>query len=60
MAFLQGGAPVPTAAVNNGSIEVPSTLLPSVTVTKDSIQAALIDSGYYRPSDFSGSWPGKP
>ena len=58
-AFLQGGTPVATASVNNGVIDVPSKLLPSVTVTKANVQAALIDTGYYRASDFTGYWPGK-
>jgi putative multiple sugar transport system substrate-binding protein len=57
--FLQGGTPVATSTVNNGVIDVPSKLLPSVTVTRDNVQAALIDTGYYKASDFTGSWPGK-
>jgi putative multiple sugar transport system substrate-binding protein len=60
MAFLTGGTPVATTTVDNGAIDVPTTLLASVTVTRDDIQSALIDSGYYRASDFTGSWPGKP
>jgi putative multiple sugar transport system substrate-binding protein len=58
--FLRGGTPVATTTVNNGVIDVPSKLLPSVTVTKANVQAALIDTGYYKASDFTGSWPGKP
>ncbi len=58
--FLRGGTPVATTTVNNGVIDVPSKLLPSVTVTRNNVQAALIDTGYYRASDFTGSWPGKP
>lgn len=60
VAFLTGGTPVATTTQDNGMIDVPSKLLASVTVTRDNIQAALIDSGYYRASDFRGSWPGKP
>jgi putative multiple sugar transport system substrate-binding protein len=60
VAFLRGGAPVKTTTQNNGTIDVPSRLLPGVAVTRDNVQAALIDSGYYRASDFTGSWPGKP
>jgi|GEM_PF-6645415 len=59
-AFLRGGTPVATTTVNNGVIDVPARLLASVTVTRDNVQAALIDTGYYRASDFTGSWPGKP
>ncbi len=58
-AFLQGGTPVATTTVNNGVIDIPSKLLPGVTVTRDNVQAALIDTGYYKASDFTGSWPGK-
>ena len=58
-AFLQGGTPVATTTVNNGAIDIPARLLASVTVTKANLQAALIDTGYYRASDFTGSWPGK-
>jgi hypothetical protein len=31
-----------------------------VTVTIENLQAALIDTGFYDASDFTGSWPGKP
>ena len=60
IAFLTGGTPVATTTLYNGAIDVPATLLASVTVTRDNIQSALIDTGYYRASDFTGSWPGKP
>ncbi len=58
--FLAGGTPVATTTLNNGAIDVPSKRLPSVTVTRNNIQATLIDTGYYRTSDFTGTWPGKP
>jgi len=60
VAFLRGGTPVATTTINNGTIDVPARLMASVTVTRDNVQAALIDTGYYRASDFTGSWPGKP
>jgi putative multiple sugar transport system substrate-binding protein len=60
VAFLEGGTPAATTTFNNGAIDVPATLLASVTVTRDNIQSALIDTGYYLASDFTGSWPGKP
>ena len=60
VAFLGGGTPAATTTHNNGAIDVPARLLASVTVTRDNIQAALIDTGYYRVGDFTGSWPGKP
>jgi putative multiple sugar transport system substrate-binding protein len=59
VAFLRGGTPIATTTINNGTIEVPARLLASVTVTKANIQSALIDTGFYRASDFTGSWPGK-
>jgi putative multiple sugar transport system substrate-binding protein len=58
--FLKGGTPIATTSINNGAIDVPARLLASVTVTRNNVQAALIDTGYYRASDFTGSWPGKP
>lgn len=60
VALLKGGTPVATTTSNNGTIDVPSRLLPSVAVTRDTIQSALIDSGYYTVSDFTGTWPRKP
>jgi len=59
VAFLRGGTPIATTAINNGSIDVPARLLASVTVTRNNVQAALIDTGYYKATDFTGSWPGK-
>jgi putative multiple sugar transport system substrate-binding protein len=57
--FLEGDTPAATTTINNGAIDVPATLLATVTVTRDNVQAALIDTGYYKASDFTGSWPGK-
>ncbi len=58
--FLEGGAPAVNTTLANGAIDIPSLLLAPVTVTRDNVQVVLIDSGYYRASDFAGSWPGKP
>ena len=60
LAFLRGGTPVANTTLYNGATDVPAQTSAIVTVTRDTIQAVLIDSGYYRASDFSGSWPGKP
>ena len=60
VAFLKGGTPVATTSYTNGAIDVPARTSAIVTVTRDNIQSALIDTGYYLASDFSGSWPGKP
>jgi putative multiple sugar transport system substrate-binding protein len=59
-AFLKGGTPAATTSYNNGAIDVPFKTSAIVTVTRDNVQAALIDSGYFLVSDFSGTWPGKP
>jgi putative multiple sugar transport system substrate-binding protein len=60
LAFLKGSRPVATTSYNNGRLDVPSRLLPVVAVTRDNIQATLIDTGYYLANDFTGSWPGRP
>ncbi len=53
-AFLSGGTPNATTTYNNGKIDVPAKPSAIVTVTKDNVKAALIDSGYYQASDFTG------
>ena len=52
--FLEGGTPEASNAYNNGSFDVPANPTVVVTVTKDNVQSALIDSGYYPASDFTG------
>ena len=54
VAYLKGTEPPKTTTYNNGRIEVPAK--PSVVVSVDqaNVQAALIDSGYYVASDFTG------
>ena len=53
--YLQGGTPVATTTYNNGQINVPSKPTPVITVDKNNLKSALIDSGYYQLSDFN--WP---
>jgi putative multiple sugar transport system substrate-binding protein len=53
-AFLAGGTPTKTTTYNNGKIDVPAKPSAIVTVTKDNVQTALIDSGYYKATDFTG------
>jgi putative multiple sugar transport system substrate-binding protein len=53
-AFLSGGTPEKTTTYNNGKVDVPAKPSAIVTVTKDNVKAALIDSGYYKASDFTG------
>ncbi len=52
--FLEGGTPEASNAYNNGKFDVPANPTVVVTVTKDNVQSALIDSGYYPASDFTG------
>ncbi|MBL4930773.1 sugar ABC transporter substrate-binding protein [Clostridium paridis] len=40
-----------SGTTNNGKIEVPSILLDSVAVTKDNLEAILINSGFIKKSD---------
>ena len=53
-AFLSGATPTKTTTYNNGKIDVPAKPSAIVTVTKDNVKQALIDSGYYQASDFTG------
>ena len=54
VAYLSGGTPEVTNSYNNGKIDVPAKPSAIVTVTKDNVQAAIIDSGYYEASEFTG------
>jgi len=52
--FLEGGTPPQTNTYNNGTIDVPAKPSEVVSVDKDNVQAAVIDSGYWPASDFTG------
>jgi len=54
VALLKGQAPAAKGSYNNGTIDVPALQSPVVTVDKSNVKAALIDSGYYKLSDFTG------
>ena len=54
LAYLNGQTPSKTTTYNNGKIDVPAKPSPVVTVDKTNVKAALIDSGYYPASDFTG------
>ncbi|HMD88777.1 MAG TPA: sugar-binding protein [Anaerolineaceae bacterium] len=54
VALLQGQTPKTTATYNNGKIDVPAIQSPVIVVDKSNIQSALIDSGYYQASQFTG------
>jgi putative multiple sugar transport system substrate-binding protein len=53
-AYLAGGTPTKTNTYNNGKVDVPAQPSAIVTVTKDNVKQALIDSGYYQATDFTG------
>jgi len=52
--FLEGNTPEASTSYNNGAIDVPANPTVVITVTKDNVKSALIDSGYYPASDFTG------
>jgi putative multiple sugar transport system substrate-binding protein len=53
-AILAGQAPKSNFTINNGTIDVPGTAISVVVVTKDNIKSVLIDSDYYKATDFTG------
>ncbi len=54
VSLLTGATPETTGSYNNGAIDVPAKQSEVISVDKDNVQAALIDSGYYPASDFTG------
>ena len=54
IALLEGNDPVAQGSYNNGAIDVPAIQSPVVTVDASNVQSALIDSGYYDASEFTG------
>jgi putative multiple sugar transport system substrate-binding protein len=53
VALLSGKTLNATGSYNNGTIDVPALQSPVVTVDKSNVKAALIDSGYYKATDFT-------
>jgi|SRR5579859_273831 len=53
-AFAQGQTPPQTKTYNNGKADIPAKPSVVITVDKSNVKAALIDSGYYMASDFTG------
>ena len=60
VAYLSGGTPEKTNSYNNGKVDVPAKPSAIVTVTKDNVKAAIVDSGYYPAADFTGLEGGAP
>jgi putative multiple sugar transport system substrate-binding protein len=54
IAYLKGQNPPKTNTYNNGKIDVPAKPSAIVSVTKDNVKAAIVDSGYYPASLFTG------
>ncbi|HHV13577.1 MAG TPA: sugar ABC transporter substrate-binding protein [Clostridiales bacterium] len=51
---IEGKTPATDATYNNLVKDVPSKQTATVVVTKDNVKSALIDSGYYDASEFTG------
>jgi putative multiple sugar transport system substrate-binding protein len=54
VALLEGNEPNASGAYNNGAKEVPAIQSAVVTVDAANVKSALIDSGYYDASQFTG------
>ena len=54
VAFAQGQTPEKTKTYNNGKADIPAKPSVVITVDKSNVKAALVDSGYYQASDFTG------
>jgi len=53
VAYLEGGTPEETTTYNNGVIDVPAKPSEVITVDKDNVVEAIIDSGYWPASEFT-------
>jgi putative multiple sugar transport system substrate-binding protein len=54
VAYLEGGTPEETTTYNNGVIDVPAKPSVVITVDQSNVQEAIIDSGYWDASEFTG------
>lgn len=52
--ILDGKKPETTGSYNNGKIDVKAKQTDVITVNKENVQKELIDSDYYKASDFTG------
>ena len=53
-AFLDGKTPEQTNTYNNSVFDVPAKPSEVIAVDKDNVKAAIVDSGYWPASDFTG------
>jgi ABC-type xylose transport system substrate-binding protein len=54
IAYLEGKTPEKTTTYNNGKAEIPAKPSVVITVDKANVKEAVIDSGYWPASDFTG------
>jgi putative multiple sugar transport system substrate-binding protein len=54
VAFMKGQTPAKTTTYNNGKIQVPAKPTAIITVTKENVKSAIIDSGYWPANKFTG------
>ncbi|MDL1911730.1 substrate-binding domain-containing protein, partial [Chloroflexi bacterium CFX6] len=54
IAFLEGNTPPQTHTYNNGSIDVPAKPSEVISVDKSNVKEAIVDSGYWDASNFTG------
>jgi putative multiple sugar transport system substrate-binding protein len=54
VAYLEGKTPEKTTTYNNGKAEIPAKPSVVITVDKANVKEAVIDSGYWPASDFTG------
>lgn len=54
IAIIEGDKPATDTTYNNTLIDVPAKQTPVVVVTQENVREALIDSGYYAASQFTG------
>jgi putative multiple sugar transport system substrate-binding protein len=54
VAYLEGVTPPQTNTYNNGVIDVPAKPSVVISVDKDNVKEAVIDSGYWDASEFTG------
>jgi D-xylose transport system substrate-binding protein len=50
-ALAKGEKPTTTTTVNNGTADIPTTLLDPIAVTKDKIKDTIVADGFYQVSD---------
>jgi putative multiple sugar transport system substrate-binding protein len=54
IAYLEGGTPEQTNTYNNGVADIPAKPSEVIAVDQANVVAAIIDSGYWDASEFTG------